>query len=180
MAATTRPLPSGLQDAIKAQYTRPFYLLRADFPAPYGTRCFSSGIAMSFEGNTYAGDSCAAEELSWDGDAVQSGRIVLYNDSGDIAAMLIESGISEVAARLYLVYLKGDDSPTTPVLVAAGTLTDSDIEGADVTVVIEATSLNAQRIPNRFVTKQEGFNWLPVPGSQIQWGDEIYIFEEEQ
>lgn len=180
MVATTRPLPGGTQDAISAQFTQPFYLVRAEFPAPYGSKTYSTGAQLVFGGKTYVGDSCAVAELSWDGDAVQSGKVELYNEDGAAAAMIIAAGISEVEAFLYIVYRRLNGTTTDPVLVARGTLTDSDIEPASVILTLEATSQNAERIPNRYVTKQEGFSFLPVPGAQIQWGDEVYIFEEDK
>lgn len=179
MVAVTRPLPGGLHDAISAQFTQPFYLVKAEFPAPYGVRCYSTGPEVVHEGLTYTADACAVDGLSWDGDAVQSGRVDLYNDTGEIAAMVIDAGISETPASLFVVYRHINGALTVPVLVASGSLADSDIEGGSVVLTLEAASQIALRIPNTYVTKQAGFSHLPVPGSMIQWGDETYIFEEE-
>lgn len=181
MAATTRPLPSGVPAAITARLTRPFKLVRMEFPAPYGVKCYSTGPVVLFNGENYLPDLCEVGELTWNGDGEQEGKVELYNDDSNSASlMILQAGISEVPVEVFDCYhlLNGDTTP--PILTAKGTLTDSDIEPMSVILTMTAVGEQAEIIPNRYVTRSAGFNWLPKPGSSIKWGTETYIFEEDK
>lgn len=175
-----RLLPGGMDTEIAAQHTRPFKLVRIEFRAPVGTRYYSTGPEVVLEAQTYVAHLIDVGELSWGPDGDQQGQIELYNESeaNTAAALVLSARVAETPITIYDAYMTLAGSYVA-VKTAVGVLTDSSLTPASATVSMVTNNMGAERLPNRPVTYAEGFHWLPPAGSMLVWGNETYVFEEE-
>lgn len=177
MAQVVRVLPTGMALETKKQHTRPIKLVRIGFRN--GNRYYSTGPLVTMDSIAYLPDLISVGELSWGPDGDQSGTIEIYNDANNYAATLVLAArIAEVPVTIWEGYIK-DDGTAVVTVMAVGILTDSTVTPTSAVVTMVTQNMGAERQPNRPVTYEEGFKWLPPEGGQIDWGNETYVFERD-
>ncbi len=173
----TRPLGAGILTEIAIDFTRPVYLVKMLFPA--ATTFMSSGPQITFDSDIYIEGQISVETVEWNADGGQSGVLRLSNENNAASALLLAGTVNDVIVEVYLTYLISGGGNTAPEMYIKGSMDGAEIEADSATVNILSTTSQTAFIPNRYHTAAEGFNWLPVDGEIITWGEEVFILKRQ-
>lgn len=171
-----RNLPGDVTTEIAIDFTRPVYLVGLLFPG--NPVYLSSGPQIDFGGNTYQEGQVSVNTFRWNSDGSQQGTITLSNENNAASALILNGTINDVEIIIYKTYLVSGGGNTTPVIYVRGSMDGSDVGYSRSQIGVLSTSANTGFVPNRYYTAQEGFNWLPIEGEKITWGDEVFILQE--
>lgn len=170
-----RALEVGTSDELAQQHVRPFHLAKITFGE--GMYFVSEGPEIVFGGDTYLEGRCELGQFTWTPDGQQEGEIRLLNDGNAASALALNNRVAGAPITVYLVYQKEDGSFTTPEVYAVGALDQAIIEPDQVVAEIKTTGAGTTFFPNRSYSQNNGFNYLPIPGMVVVWGDERYELE---
>ena len=173
-----RSLPADVQTEIAIDFTRPVYLVKMLFPS--GTRYLSTNIQIDYDGDTYIEGQVSVGSFIWNADGSQSGSITLSNEANAASALLLAGTTNDVLIEIYKTYLISGGGNTTPVVYSKGSMDGGTIGASKSVVQVVSTTAQSAFVPNRYHTVDEGFNWLPVSGETITWGEEIFVLQEER
>lgn len=176
MSMIRRNLPAPTVSQIAIDFTRPVYLVKMLFPA--GTVYLSTGPQITFEDNVYQEGQVRVGSFAWNSDGTQQGTIVLSNENNAASALILNGTVNDVVIEIYKTYLIANGGNTTPFLYVRGSMDGSDVGYSNCSVGVLASTAQTGTVPNRYFTIQQGFNWLPVEGEKITWGDEVFILQE--
>lgn len=171
-----RILPADALTEIAIDFTRPVYLVKMLFPS--GTVHVSTGPQITFEGDVYQEGQVKVSTFRWNSDGTQQGEIFLSNENNASSALILNGTVNDVIIEIYKTYLIAAGGNTTPVLYVKGSMDGSDVGPSESRVGVLATTGSTGFVPNRYFTVAEGFNWLPIEGEKITWGDEVFILQE--
>ena len=171
-----RTLPADSLTEIAIDFARPVYLVKMLFPA--GTVHVSTGPQITFDGDIYQEGQVSVGTFRWNSDGTQQGDIVLMNEGNSASALILGGTINDVIIEIYKTYLIASGGNTTPVLYVRGSMNGSDVGPSESRVGVLATTGSTGFVPNRYFTISQGFNWLPIEGEKITWGDEVFILQE--
>jgi hypothetical protein len=177
MVSRPRTLDAGNLTEIAIDFTRPVYLVKMLFPA--GSVFMSTGPQITYSGDVYQEGQVSVGSFTWNSDGTQAGEVVLSNENNSASALILNGTVNDVEIEIYKTYLIAGGGNTTPVLFVKGSMDGSDVGASSSRVGVLATTAQTGFIPNRYFTIAEGFNWLPVEGEKITWGDEVFILTEE-
>ena len=173
-----RNLPGDVPAQLDIDYTRPVYLCELRFPA--ATIYLSTGPQIDFGGNTYQEGQVYVDTFRWNPDGSQAGEIILSNENNAASALILNGTVNDVEIIIYKTYLISGGGNTTPTVYVRGSMDGSEVGYDRSRIGVLSTSSQTGFIPNRYYTINEGFNWLPVEGEKITWGDEVFILQEAQ
>lgn len=177
MVEVIRNLPGDVLPEIAIDFTRPVYLVRMFFLD--GTRFLSSGPQITFNSDVYIEGQISVGTVSWDSDGAQVGQLTMSNENNAASALILGGGINDIIVEIYQTYLISGGGNTTPTFYLKGSLDGSRVEPSSVTLRILSTSSETGFVPNRYYTAAEGFNWLPIDGEIITWGNEVFTLRAE-
>lgn len=172
-----RELPSDVLTEIAIDFTRPVYLVKMIFPAE--TKYLSTRGQITFDGDVYIEGQVSVGTVVWNADGSQSGSLTLSNEANAASALLLGTSANDMIVEIYKTYLIAAGGNTTPQVYIKGSLDGSDIGYAKSVLNILSTTAATAFIPNRYHTADEGFNWLPVDGEVVAWGDEMFVLRAE-
>ena len=178
MAQVKRNLPANAVTQTEIDFTRPVYLVKMEFPA--GTQYLSTGPQITFDSNVYQEGQVQVGSFRWNADGSQQGDIILFNENNAASALILNGTVNDVSIEIYKTYLIAGGGNSDPYLYVKGSMDGSNVEPDRAVVGVLSTSAQTGFLPNRYFTAAEGFNWLPVSGEKITWGDEVFVLEEEQ
>jgi hypothetical protein len=178
MTERSRQLAGDNLTQIAVDYTRPVYLIQMVFPT--GTTYISSGIQISFDGNVYPEGQVSVNTFRWDADGTQEGSITLSNESNIASALILAGTVNDIEIIIYKTYLIAGGGNTTPEFYVRGAMDGTSLSPEKAVIGVLSTTSRTAFVPNRYHTMSEGFNWLPVSGETIMWGDEAFILVEER
>lgn len=178
MTTVQRDLPTDTLTEVAIDYTRPVYLVQMNFTS--GSVYLSTGPQVTHEGNVYQEGQVSVGTFSWTADGAQTGDIVLSNENNAAAALILSGTINDVEIVIYKTYLIAGGGNTAPVLHIKGIMDGSDVGYSQSRVGVLSTNSQTGFVPNRYYTINEGFNWLPIEGEKITWGDEVFILSSER
>jgi len=69
---------------------------------------------------------------------------------------------------------------TDAVKIFSGVIDEFEIDEKTCLISLSPDSTRSQFTPRRYITKQNGFNWLPQTGLQIVWRGEIFTLERAE
>ena len=178
MVKRERNLPGDALTEIAIDFTRPVYLVDMQFPA--GNQYLSTGPQITYDGNVYSEGQVTVRSFQWESDGSQSGDIELSNESNAASALILNGTVNDVGIVIYKTYLIAGGGNTTPVVYVSGVMDGSDVNPSNARVGVLSTASKTAFVPNRYHTVNEGFNWLPVSGEKITWGDEVFVLQEDK
>ncbi len=171
-----RDLPSDSLTEIAIDFTRPVYLVKMLFPA--GTRHISSGPQITFSSDIYIEGQISVGTFIWNADGSQSGDLTLSNESNAASALILAGTVNDIIVEIYQTYLKAAGGNTVPQLWVKGSMNGAPKISASQSVInVLSTTAQTGFIPNRYFTAAEGFNWLPVDGEVVIWGEEAFVLD---
>ena len=176
MAQVKRNLPANAVTQTAIDFTRPVYLVKMLFPA--GEQYLSSGPQITYDSNVYQEGQVSVGSFRWNPDGSQQGNILLSNENNAASALVLNGTVNDVGIEIYKTYLISGGGNSDPYLYAKGVMDAAGIDPDVVEVGVLSTNAQTGFLPNRYYTADEGFNWLPVEGEKITWGDEVFILEE--
>lgn len=176
MSVIRRGLSPDAVQQIAIDFTRPVYLVKMLFPA--GTTYLSTGPQITFEDNVYQEGQVRVGSFVWNSDGSQQGTVTLSNENNAASALILNGTVNDVVIEIYKTYLIANGGNTTPFLYVRGSMDGSEVGYSDCRVGVLSTTAQTGTIPNRYFIVQQGFNWLPVEGEKITWGDEVFILQE--
>lgn len=162
----SRTITGPMAVALAKQFTNPVYLITQDFGASIvrsSTREF-----IDYAGNDYVittgarVESFSADRFAWSLDNSDRGISVL--------ALGNDVGGNDVTLELYY---EGE-----AVTLFVGVLDEWHTQGQRVVFSATSQAAKQQRFPNERAINGT-FNHLPAPGSNIQWGQQSVILEQE-
>lgn len=143
-----------------------------------GTLYYSDGQETVFGGNTYIVSGVKVDPMTWSGTGKQTGSITLMNDDMNIEiAIILSTGVADAPVKVWKTYRTGVGTYTTPVLMLDGFLDSSEITPEEVRITILSSNSTTVFVPNRYFTKDEGFNFVPKPGSTVTVANDVFLFE---
>ena len=173
-----RNLPADSLTEIAIDFTRPVYLVKMLFPDR--TVYLSTGPQITFNSDIYLEGQVSVETVEWSSDGSQSGTLVLLNEGNAASALMLAGTVNDVIVEVYQTYLKAGGGNTVPQLYIKGSMDGADIGASSSVVNIRSTTGQTAFVPNRYHTAAEGFNWLPIDGEIIIWGEEVFILQRQQ
>lgn len=88
----------------------------------------------------------------------------------------IPAGVEVFALRAGSVGAEYTDA-TSAIQIFNGVIDEFEIDEKSCVISLAPDSTRTQFTPRRYITKQNGFNWLPQTGLQILWNGEVFILE---
>lgn len=173
-----RHLPASAVVQTAIDFTRPVYLVKMLFPS--ATTYLSTGPQITYDGNVYQEGQVSVGGFRWNPDGSQQGDIVLSNENNAASALILNGTVNDVGIEIYKTYLIAPEGNTTPYLYVKGVMDGSDVTPRDAEVGVLSTNAQTGFLPQRYYTIAEGFNWLPIEGEKITWGDEVFILQQER
>ena len=171
-----RTLPAGVDSQLAVDFTRPVFLVKLLFPT--GATFVSTGPQITFEGNVYQEGQVYVGSFRWNPDGSQQGNITLSNENNAASALILGGTINDIEIVIYKTYLIAGGGNTTPSVYVRGSMDGSEVGYDRVDIGVLSTSAQTGTIPNRYYTTNEGFNFLPIEGEKITWGEEVFILQE--
>lgn len=172
-----RDLPAGVLTEIAIDFTRPVYLVKMLFPS--ATTFMSTGPQITFGSDIYIEGQISVETVEWDADGAQSGVLRLSNEGNAASALLLAGTINDIIVEVYQTYLLAGGGNTAPQMYIKGSMDGASIGASSSTVNILSTTGKTSFVPNRYHTAAEGFNWLPIDGEIIIWGEEVFVLKRQ-
>jgi hypothetical protein len=100
-----------------------------------------------------------------------------FDPSGNLLVLEYDT-VTSTNGRIQYYPLSGATLNTTPVLYVTGSMDGSNVDYDRSSVGVLSTTAQTGFVPNRYFTQANGFNWLPIEGEKITWGDEVFILQE--
>lgn len=173
----TRDLPAGVLTEIAIDFTRPVYLVKMFFPT--ATVFMSSGPQITFSSDIYIEGQVSVGSFTWNADGSQQGDILLSNENNAASALILNGTPNDVPIEIFQTYLIAGGGNTTPKFYVAGVMNGSSIGESSSIINVLSTTAQFGFVPGRYHTVMEGFNWLPIDGEVITWGDEVFVLRAE-
>lgn len=176
MAKIERTLDAGNLTQIAIDFTRPVFLVEMAFPS--GSVYLSTGPQITFNSNVYQEGQVSLGTFEWTSDGVQRGSITLSNENNAASALILSGTVNDIEIIIHKTYLIAGGGNTTPDFYLRGSMDGSDVGYSRSTIGVLSTTAQTAFVPNRYYTVAQGFNWLPVEGEKITWGDEVFILRQ--
>lgn len=176
----TRTVTAALTTEIGKSVVSPGYLIEIGFASPLR---LSTRATIAWSGNTWTTWDARVQGLSTEGSGSTSGgSLTLWNGDYTISALVLGEGVANRSVKCWKFY--GDSALTTsdPVQIFVGVVDDAEIDPTRGTVTLQLVQTNAAALfaPRFYVTPENGFNYLPAPGTVIDWDGERYVLDPEQ
>lgn len=178
MAQIKRFLPANAVTETAIDFTRPVYLVKMLFPGD--PTYLSTGPQITFDSNVYQEGQVKVNSFRWNPDGSQQGNIELSNENNAASALILNGTVNDIEIEIYKTYLIAAGGNSDPYLYVKGVMDGSNVEPDRAVVGVLSTTAQTGFLPNRYYTISEGFNWLPIEGEKITWGEEVFILEEAQ
>ena len=176
MVEVKRNLPADAQTEIAIDFTRPVYLVKMLVPS--GTIYMSTGPQITFDGDVYNEGQLSVGNFVWSPDGSQTGQLELANENNAASALLLTGTLNDVVVEIYQTYLIAGGGNTAPQLYVRGSMDGSTIGASRSIVNVLSTTAQTASVPTRYYTIEEGFNWLPIDGEVVTWGDEVFLLQQ--
>lgn len=170
-----RTVPANTQAVLTDQHTRPFFIVKIEFPGTTGY--YSESQEVTFETNTYIEGAIRVGSFQWTGEGTQEGQIAFLNENDAATALVLNNQIQDTPISIYKTYSTSPTTNTDPVFMAKGVLSGSTISPKETIVGVLTSKAQTEFVPREFFTVEEGFNWLPAVGTVVTWNNEKYVLE---
>lgn len=171
-APIQRDLPAAVVAETEIDFTRPVYLVKLLFPSQ--TRFVSSNIQIDYNGDTYLEGQVSVGSFQWDADGNQRGTIILSNEANSASALVLNGTVNDIEVEIFKTYLIAAGGNTDPQFYVKGSLDGASVSPKEAVINVVTTTAGTAFVPTRYHTPAEGFNWLPVGGEVITWGEETF------
>jgi len=160
-----KTLSSTLTAAIAANVTTPIYLARIGFSAE--TYDSTWGAAIAYDSKSYIASGMSIPQLS------DRRAVMELPATNTWLGLILNEDTRDKDIWLYRHYKDVAASPTSDtVLVFRGIMDEATIDDRIRIEIIEASS--AKQFPPTLIDKPT-FNFLPVAGTRIEWGNDTVI-----
>jgi len=174
-----RELSAAFTTALSAPVTVPGYLIEIGFAAPFRL-CTRTTITW----NSLTWSRWGAELRGFVTDGAQSvvgGALILENTDNTISTLILAEGIAERSIKIWQIY--GE----TPGVIDALYLMEGVGDGARIDINnrrVEISVMQAGGVtlytPRLYITRENGFQAIPVNGTLISWAGENYVLEGDR
>ena len=154
---------------------RPGYLVQIDFSSI--VRVSTSGD-RNWNSFLWAGADLKVA-ITNDGKGLQSARLDFFDSVQAIASVVLTEGVSDKRVRIWRFY--GDAlAAGDPELVFDGYGDDYDAAYIRSTITATTSGSRVLLAPRTYITKAQGFNFLPAAGTRVQWNGETLVLEPSE
>lgn len=172
-----RTISTGMATEIARVVTTPGYFVEVLFTTPLR---FSSRGQINWGGQVWLARDVNVQNIAFDAaGSVQNGTIELGDTDGALAAVLLAQGVADKAVNVWAFYT---DAPGVddPELIFAGSGDGWSLTEAARKVVLTVRQFKASTssAPRVRITPERGFNFLPVPGTTLNWAGEVFSLEK--
>ena len=175
MSVIKANLPADFLLEIGETFLRPVYLIQIEYPNADLT--VSDGPQIIFSGKTFIEGSASISTISTDGEGSQEFNLVLANLDNSGSALALNDLVEDRTVTVWKTYIKADGNYVTPKIVAVGVTDKHTLNDEFVTVNVVTSKAASQFAPNRYFSREEGFNYLPRPGTVLAVGTERYLVD---
>lgn len=176
----TRTLTAALTTEVTRDVTSPGYLIEIQFSTPLR---LSTRGTMVWSGNTWTTWGAIVRGIATDSQGDESSAsIMLWNGDYTLSALVLGEGIANRVVNIWKFYGDSALTVTDPVHVFSGVADDASVNPTNGEVTINLVRVNAaaQFAPRFYITPDNGFSFLPAPGTVIDWDGERFILDPEQ
>lgn len=174
----SRTLTAALLTELGNPVTTPAYFIEILFASPLR---LSSRETLTWSGNSWLKwdvrvDGLSAEAAS----STQDGRLVVGDADNTLAALVLAEGVADRTINVWKFYGSAP-AAADPVQVFAGVgdTADLDPDAGSVTIRLALRGGTTLFSPRRYITRAEGFNFLPASGSLLTWNGETIRMTSE-
>jgi hypothetical protein len=165
----SRGLAPSLRAGVDALITQPGLLVQIGFQP---TLHLTSRAMASWHGANWLPWQMKLSGLGADGSSsTQQGSLTLGNTRLEIGVLILEQGIADRPINIWSFY---GDVPVDPdvVQIFGGVGDNSSIDPTSglCQITLRPESGVTLYSPRQYMTKEQGWNHLPAPGSAITWG----------
>lgn len=176
----TRTVTAALTTEIGRDVVTPGYLVEIGFATPLR---LSSRATLSWSGNTWTTWDVRVRGIAVEAQGSTSGgSLVLWNGDYTISALVLGEGVANRAVKIWVFYGDTALAASDPVQVFVGVADDASIDPTSGAVTLSLVQTNAAALfaPRFYVTPENGFSYLPAPGTVIDWDGERFVLDPEQ
>ena len=168
----SRTLSTATDAAVAATTTQPGYLVHIAWSTP--SRLTSGRSPLNWNGYVWLATDIRVDGLKWDKAGQQTGSLTLGNSEQQFSALALNEGVADVPVSIW-AYDRSATAAGDPVLVFSGV--GGKLAANDDRLTLELTTQRSRALkcPRMRITAANGFNYLPVAGSSIRWGNERYV-----
>jgi hypothetical protein len=176
--ALTLPFEQQIDDAV----TTPGYLVQIDFSTPL--RLCTRGNVV-FNGSAFSERAIDVSALTTSGgNASMTGSLKFQDLDRLLAAYILTENFVEKRTRVWKYYGDVADGASInqlmPVNLFDGYIDGCQIDGSwNVSISLLSGAGDVTYVPNKRITAENGFNWLPQKGKVIDFGGEKFTLEPE-
>ena len=175
----TRPVSTAITTAIALPVTSPGYLVQMGFsPILYA----SSRGTQTWNGQTWLPFGMKVSGLGSDGTiASTSGKLVFNDLDNVIGTLALGQSVGGTTVTVWAFYGDGALGASDPTEIFAGYGGDCafDINAGTITFTLVQTNGRSTYIPRLYMTRENGFSFLPAPGTTIAWGNGKIVMQGE-
>lgn len=172
----TRPISTAVAAGIVPPITVPRYLVEIDFPSPFRA---SSGGIINWNGLVFVPFGMKVKGLGSDSTTSASTGSIVFNDLNNALGTLILGQTFGGAPITVWVYYGDPAGPgyslglTDPTEIFSGYGGDAkfDINNGTIEVSMQQANGPGTYIPRFYLTRENGFSFLPAPGTVLTWGN---------
>lgn len=167
----SRTLTAALLSELGNAVTTPGYLVEIQFSTP--VRLSTRGT-LPWNGNTWISRAVEVGGLGYAVDSpAQSGSLKIGDSDMAMTALVLAQGIASRTINVWKFY-GSTPAAADPVQIFAGAGDAAQMDPGSGVVTISLVQRGARELyaPRRFMTKANGFNYMPVPGMKIEFNGE--------
>jgi hypothetical protein len=156
----------------------PGYLVEILFPTPLR---LSTRGQVAWSGQTWLPWRVSVQGLTVDAQGSEStGSLVIGNADYSISALILLNGIAQRGVNIWKFY-SATPGASDPVQIFAGLADAASFDPANrnVSVTLGQANTRALDAPRFYITAENGFNFVPAPGSFIDWDGERFELTPE-
>ena len=164
-------LTAALQAALAGPITKPITFYEIGFSTML---YWCSRSTTLWNGIYWSSIGAAPSRIVQRGDGTLETSLAISDPGASVSTLVLSEGASGQTAKIWI----GDAdalADADPVLFFDGVLDGAQISGDGVVTLTMRTLAEGKDYTPRQVFGPPVFNYLPVPGAQIQWGTETYI-----
>lgn len=139
----------------------------------------ASGATTLSVADTIPGEVTATGNLDFVGNGVYDKTFTSRTTNSIVLGATLATAMS-VGTQLYIQGpgMNGSYTSSDVIPLFNGVSNEIELDDKQVVISLLKQSAKTQYVPNRYITKNNNFNWLPKTGTIIVWGNETFVLEK--
>ena len=172
-----RNLPQELAQLLPENIVRPVLLVEIHFS---NILYLSSYKSLVWNDINWLKSDIDIRSFSFRKNGIIEGSLSIGNTGNSINYYVLNEGITNKVIKIFLSYFDEEGNLAEPFNIFHGIGDKSEI--TTLTTIISFTNefLDTSRSPRFRICKENGFNWLPKPGTKLTWNNQTIILYLER